>query len=401
MTVTWNPSDKASGITLSNGNLTGLNNSGTTQGLVRATVSIPDSIPVYFEIKADVVPGSGGNFAVGLSNNAQALTNWLGQTANSWGYWNNGNRWNNNSSTGGYSTYTTSDVIMVARNGASIWFGKNGAWNGDPEAGTGAAYTNLTGDLFPGLSPWADTGQGTARFSIAELSYPLPDGFVTVNALLAELAARRLLRLDGKAVEIPEATLAGTWADGALKGLTPTEARALLTLGALALKNTIDSASLISDGVVSLAKLANLAQGTSIGRAAGAGTGVPTALSEAQQAANILTAANAVTWTAPTLLNSWVNFGSGYSNAGYRKDPSTGIVYIRGLIKDGTATNGTVLFNLPSGYRPTGAVMFPQTFSNGSAEAACRIVIAATGDITIGPGVSNTFLSINARFSTL
>ena len=400
MTATWNPSDKSSGITLSNGDLTALNNSGTVQALVRATLSIPDNIKTYFEVRADVVPGSGGVYAIGLANSSQTLSQWLGQTVNSWGYWNNGNRWHSNSSTGGYSTYTNGDVIMVARDGANLWFGKNGTWNGNPVAGTGAAYTDLSGDLYPALSPYVDTGQGTARFNIADVSYTVPDGFITVSALQAAVTARRLLRLDNSAIEIPEGTLAGTWTDGELKGLTYSEVIELLSLGALAVLNSVGS-SQITDAAVTLAKMANLAQGASIGRAAGAGTGVPTALTEAQQAANILTAANAVGWTAPTLLNSWVNFGSGYANAGYRKDPATGLVYLRGMISSGTTTNGTVILNLPAGFRPANAILAPQLFSNGSAELFCRISILNTGDVQIGPGISNTFLSINASFSTL
>lgn len=58
-------------------------------------------------------------------------------------------------------------------------------------------------------------------------------------------------------------------------------------------------------------------------------------------------------WQVPTLLNSWVNFGSGYETAGYMKD-SLGFVHIKGFIKNGTTVLGTVIFNLPAGYRPGG-----------------------------------------------
>lgn len=52
-------------------------------------------------------------------------------------------------------------------------------------------------------------------------------------------------------------------------------------------------------------------------------------------------------WQAPTLLNSWANYGSGQSDAGYFKDPF-GIVHLKGLIKDGSTA---VIFTLPAGYR--------------------------------------------------
>ncbi len=54
-------------------------------------------------------------------------------------------------------------------------------------------------------------------------------------------------------------------------------------------------------------------------------------------------------WIAPSLSNSWVNYGGSYSTAGYYKDP-LGIVHIRGMVKDGTAD--TAVFTLPAGYRP-------------------------------------------------
>jgi hypothetical protein len=58
-------------------------------------------------------------------------------------------------------------------------------------------------------------------------------------------------------------------------------------------------------------------------------------------------------WIAPTLGASWVNTGGAKQVAGYRKD-SDGRVWIHGNIKNGTTTDGTVLFTLPAGYRPVG-----------------------------------------------
>lgn len=57
--------------------------------------------------------------------------------------------------------------------------------------------------------------------------------------------------------------------------------RTALSLGALALLASVGT-SQITDANVTLAKLANLAAATIIGRASGAGTGVPTALSASQ-----------------------------------------------------------------------------------------------------------------------
>lgn len=63
-------------------------------------------------------------------------------------------------------------------------------------------------------------------------------------------------------------------------------------------------------------------------------------------------------WTAPTLTNSWVNYGAPYQVAQYRRQG--GCVYLRGLIRSGTVA--TPAFTLPSGYRPSVTI--------------CRIVMA-------------------------
>lgn len=60
---------------------------------------------------------------------------------------------------------------------------------------------------------------------------------------------------------------------------------------------------------------------------------------------------NGEAWITVTVFqNSWVNYGSGYTDAQYFKD-QFGVVHLRGLVKSGTV--GTVpIFTLPVGYRP-------------------------------------------------
>jgi hypothetical protein len=79
-------------------------------------------------------------------------------------------------------------------------------------------------------------------------------------------------------------------------------------------------------------------------------------------------------WIAPTLLNSWVNYGGGTTPAGYYKD-SFGIVHLRGLIKDGTLASAA--FVLPAGYRPVNQEDFCQITSGG----AGRCLIYAAGSV--------------------
>lgn len=53
-------------------------------------------------------------------------------------------------------------------------------------------------------------------------------------------------------------------------------------------------------------------------------------------------------WTAPTLLSGWADYGGDYGPAGYFRDKE-GIVHLRGVV---TGSLGTVIFVLPVGYRP-------------------------------------------------
>lgn len=70
------------------------------------------------------------------------------------------------------------------------------------------------------------------------------------------------------------------------------------------------------------------------------------------------------TWIAPTLLNSWANYGLEWATAGYYRDAS-GLVYLRGLVKSGT--NNAAIFMLPSGYRPTAGRIFSVHAGGGQA----------------------------------
>jgi len=83
------------------------------------------------------------------------------------------------------------------------------------------------------------------------------------------------------------------------------------------------------------------------------------------------------TWIAPTLGNSWVEYGSGNSPVGYMKD-SMGFVQLRGLIKSGTTA--TPVFVLPVGYRPVYNHQFVVSAYPGGAHVA---VFASTGNVQV------------------
>lgn len=100
--------------------------------------------------------------------------------------------------------------------------------------------------------------------------------------------------------------------------------------------------------------------------------------------------------TAPTLLNSWVNFGGSRKVAGYFKD-AYGIVHLEGVIASGTTTSSTPLFVLATGYRPTAR----EYFSTTSGGAFASGFIDADGTVYIESGANTSFAlsSINFRVS--
>jgi len=98
-------------------------------------------------------------------------------------------------------------------------------------------------------------------------------------------------------------------------------------------------------------------------------------------------------WIAPTLLNGWVNFSTPHEEAGYRKTP-WGEVQLRGSIKGGTTTGGTVLLNLPANYRPVKTRVFTGQYAGA---AAGRVDVEAGGNVLIyGAPSNNSLLSLEA-----
>lgn len=111
----------------------------------------------YVEFQVEALSAEGGAaVSVGLATTALDLGFQVGRFATGWGYRGNGTRYHNNSSVSVGVTYTVGDRPGVVWDPATggVWFTKNGALlAGDPEAGTGAYYTNATGAIVPAVSP--------------------------------------------------------------------------------------------------------------------------------------------------------------------------------------------------------------------------------------------------------
>lgn len=102
-------------------------------------------------------------------------------------------------------------------------------------------------------------------------------------------------------------------------------------------------------------------------------------------------------WTAPTLQNSWVDFGSTLEVAGYKKSKS-GAVRVKGVVKSGTVGANVPVFTLPAGSRPANIQLFNTITNNGSADVLSRLVVNTSGQVVVETG-SNTFAVLDCQFN--
>lgn len=98
-------------------------------------------------------------------------------------------------------------------------------------------------------------------------------------------------------------------------------------------------------------------------------------------------------WITPTLNSPFTNYGSAFADASYRK--INDIVCIQGLVLINGASNGSTIFTLPSGYRPTGSIMFAGF--NGNVGHA-RIDIQSDGDVLLLSQAANSWVTLTMTF---
>ena len=142
---------------------------------------------------------------IGISK-PQDTMDYLGQSANSYGFaGENGRKWNNGSYSAGYgSAASTGDIMMVAfdADNGTIWVGQNGTWfssatEGEIEAGTttNAMYSSITIDDFFvvgvtiedsnvemnfGNPPYANSSSVSDGNGYGDFEYSVPDGFLSL-----------------------------------------------------------------------------------------------------------------------------------------------------------------------------------------------------------------------------
>jgi len=113
---------------------------------------------------------------------SQSLTNYIGNSTNGWGYYQtNGNKVYNGTETSYGASFTTNDVIGVAldMDNGKVWFRKNGTWqnSGDPSAGTGEAFSGLSGTIYAMVSIYYHGDSITANFGASAFRDSAPSGF--------------------------------------------------------------------------------------------------------------------------------------------------------------------------------------------------------------------------------
>lgn len=175
---TWNPADKGANITLSGYYMTAIAVPGGWN-TVRATISRDVALggKGYFEV---YVPTT--DVIIGVATADASTTSYIGFYASGWGYYSGtGEKFHNTPSGTAYgNSFSATAVIGVAVDctAAKIWFSKNGTWqaSGDPATGTGAAFGDLAGTIFPAASIGSGSSV-TLRLKSTSWSYAAPSGF--------------------------------------------------------------------------------------------------------------------------------------------------------------------------------------------------------------------------------
>lgn len=168
-----NPIGKAGTMTLSNGNLTLTGGSDAAQ--TPSTIGMVSG-KWYYE---HTITAIGGEQSVGIgTGTSSASSAYVGSTAGQYGYYMNGSKYTNASSSAYGASYTTGDVIGVAydADAGSLTFYKNGT-------SQGVAFTGITGTLFALAASRTTSGTNISNLNFGQrpFSYTPPTGFKALN----------------------------------------------------------------------------------------------------------------------------------------------------------------------------------------------------------------------------
>jgi hypothetical protein len=160
--ATLNPLQKSSGSTLSNGNLD--ISMSSAQGTTFATMAFPASGKYYFECTSDATECD-----IGIAKADADLSQYLGKNSSGYGYYKDGNVYNNDSSAGSGASYGSGDIIGVAFDadaGTCKWY-KNNVLQ--------VTISSLSGEWFPAFG--AGSAAGIFNFGQRPFAYTPPTGY--------------------------------------------------------------------------------------------------------------------------------------------------------------------------------------------------------------------------------
>lgn len=171
-------SDKASGITISNGALTAANAAG---GVLSGRAALSLSYPVYWEVLVDVLNGT---IAVGVASSTVSLTDYISNSASGYAYIPGGQKANNGSAATFGSSWGAGARLCFAYDwntgklwaglvsgGVAVWGG-----SGDPATGANPAFT-IAGIMYPAYSLQTAGSQVTFAFGSGQQVATPPAGF--------------------------------------------------------------------------------------------------------------------------------------------------------------------------------------------------------------------------------
>jgi hypothetical protein len=186
--ATWNPADKSSAMTLSNGNMTASQPASAGYQFVRSTTS-KSTGKLYCEITWGASVGGGGNDGIGIATSS-ATSSWVAGGTGGLVYWSSGSAFfNGGPVVSGLGSCSPGDVCCFAIDLANnrIWSRKNaGVWN---SGGSDNPATNVGGVDISALFPtnplymhFGSTGNWSAssctiNFGATAFAQAVPSGF--------------------------------------------------------------------------------------------------------------------------------------------------------------------------------------------------------------------------------
>lgn len=170
--TTWNPSDKAAGVTLSGSNL--VTTFTSTFSGVRSVASMSGTDKKQFEIKVNAIGAAFGNSsALGIANISESLSAAFSYaTVNGWGITldaGNINSTHSGSYTGVGGGVAVNDIIDVL---VDMGAGTISVYVNNVQLSGAALFTGITGTVYAYIGSWLDTsGSFTTNFGATPFTY--------------------------------------------------------------------------------------------------------------------------------------------------------------------------------------------------------------------------------------